>query len=89
MLARIAWASAIASPKAPQVHRHARRLEAIQQLGMITPRPRPGVDRGQALRVDLDDRHLAARRAVEESRANLGQTVFDGLEAAAAEQDDR
>jgi hypothetical protein len=39
--------------------------------------------------VEIDAKSLAARRAVDESRANLGQTVFDGLEAAAGEQDNR
>ena len=52
------------------------------QLGMVAARPGPGVERGKALRVDLDDTHLSRRRAVEQFRPRFDQSTFEWFKSA-------
>src|SRR5688572_16674252 len=62
-------------------------MELSKRLRVIAARPGPGADLREALGVDLDDRHLAGRRAIKQLRSNARQAMVERLESAADEQD--
>jgi hypothetical protein len=62
--------------------RRPRGIKAREELRMISPGPRPGVDFREALGVNLDDCHLAARRSV--SLLQLRRLTTDEVSTVAA-----
>lgn len=56
--------------------------EALDQLSMVPPRPRPGIELVQALGIDLDEHQPAARRPLGNLVAELHELPLDGLQSA-------